>query len=404
MKSITVFLERRYLKFENQYYVVGIENMNFFSRYLEVFDVVYVFSRCSVCSNLPNNAELVSNSNIVFIDTSLVSNYFEYISLYNKLIPKESVLLMRIPGLFTFFSMTLSVVFSRKFSLEMVTDPIQEVSCLIDKSIISKTKLNRLLLKFVSLVTRVGLNQSVAASFVTKHELQDRYLVNKWTEQGKYAFSYSSINLPSCDLVSKKYLLENSFNYRNKIDHSDDITLLFVGALDKDFKGLDIFIDILEMLPDNYKGVVMGDGILRQSYENRSKYLISCGRIKFLGYINNVQEKLDVFMSSDLFISCSKREGLPRVVIEAMAKGIPVISSEVSGINELIEKKYIFSQGDSKAAVKLILGLTYGDYLSSSMINLDRATDYTIERLAKNRISFYKYISARDDEKKHSDG
>ncbi len=51
----------------------------------------------------------------------------------------------------------------------------------------------------------------------------------------------------------------------------------------------------------------------------------------------------------DLYLQFSKIEGLPRALIEAIARGCPAISSNVGGINELLSMETLVNSGDSLA-------------------------------------------------------
>jgi glycosyltransferase involved in cell wall biosynthesis len=387
MKNVIICLERRYLKHNDEYYVIGIENNEFFKRYLNKFDKVFVYARCLSCDVLPDGAKLVSDESIEFIDTANIKNYFNYLFTFLTVLPKDAFLILRAPGLFTYFTMFLSIIFCRKYALEIVTDPVQEVLCLVPYKVLATP-----IKIFVSFYTRIGLFFCEGASFVTKHELQSKYLPSNWDVNAKYLHSYSSIDLLESEVVSEAWLINKCKAYRNKLEDKLELSLLFVGALDQDFKGLDLFINILRLLPSNYIGIVMGDGKLRNHYERESIDLIKSGRIKFLGFIGDKNIKSCLFKDSDIFISCSKREGLPRVVIESMAFGLPVIGAEVSGIRELIDEDYIFQEGASDSAIQLILNLTSEKYYYSSVNNLRSARRYTSTYIVTSRESFYDFL------------
>ncbi len=58
-----------------------------------------------------------------------------------------------------------------------------------------------------------------------------------------------------------------------------------------------------------------------------------CDNVKLLGYVTNLQ---DYYHIVDVVVSCSKREGLPLNIVEAMLSGVPVVASHNRGHDELI--------------------------------------------------------------------
>ncbi len=117
-----------------------------------------------------------------------------------------------------------------------------------------------------------------------------------------------------------------------------DFVLLYVGTF-QPRKGLKYLLAALKELSKKYrvKLVVIGkDGY----YRNYLKYMIS----KYL--VQSVVELLGsvpffdmprYLSSADLFVLPSLSEGLPKVLLEAMACGMPSVSSSVSGVPEVIE-------------------------------------------------------------------
>ncbi|PSW19486.1 hypothetical protein C9I98_11240 [Photobacterium sanctipauli] len=89
----------------------------------------------------------------------------------------------------------------------------------------------------------------------------------------------------------------------------------------------------------NIIGGEVGNSLYKEklaSYVSNSKLLK--GKVNFLGFRKDIFELLN---SGDIFFFSSKREGLPRSVIEALKMGNFVISSEVEGINDIITDKYL---------------------------------------------------------------
>ncbi|EGC75220.1 hypothetical protein HMPREF0490_01110 [Lachnospiraceae bacterium 6_1_37FAA] len=77
-----------------------------------------------------------------------------------------------------------------------------------------------------------------------------------------------------------------------------------------------------------------GNGPEKERIEKLVKDLGIIKNVKMLGYITNLQEYQKI---ADLSVSCSKREGLPLNIVEAMLTGTPVIASVNRGHRELIK-------------------------------------------------------------------
>ncbi|EEY5023281.1 glycosyltransferase, partial [Escherichia coli] len=165
--------------------------------------------------------------------------------------------------------------------------------------------------------------------------------------------SYSSVVLQDDNFADEKII--NARINRNK--KNKNIRLLFIGVLDRDFKGLDVFLNLISVLPEKYTATIIGDGLLLGKYKKIAEKLNVLTRVDFCGYISSSIKKQQLMENADFFILTSRREGLPRVVIEAMAYGLPCVCTSVSGVNELIDKKLIFPIDDYQAAKNILLSL-----------------------------------------------
>lgn len=125
-------------------------------------------------------------------------------------------------------------------------------------------------------------------------------------------------------------------DYKIKLKTKNDSVIIgSVGRLHYQ-KGYEYLIGaakiILEYNP-NVKFVLIGDGELRSYLESSTKKNAVHNSFTFLGNQNNIPELL---AQMDIFVLPSLWEGLPLVLLEAMAARIPVVATEVNGIVELI--------------------------------------------------------------------
>ena len=84
---------------------------------------------------------------------------------------------------------------------------------------------------------------------------------------------------------------------------------------------------------DDVRFVIVGDGPLRGDVERHIEIAALDGRFELTGAVADAIPCLGRF---DLFVLSSRWEGLPRVVVEAMAAGIPVVATAVGGVGEVI--------------------------------------------------------------------
>ena len=108
---------------------------------------------------------------------------------------------------------------------------------------------------------------------------------------------------------------------------------------------------------------------------------------------NAVRAALD---AADLFVMPSRTEGLPKAMIEAMARGLPCIGSRVGGIPELLEEEEMFrpdDPGNLAAKIAEVLG-DPARMARLSRRNLEVARRYTADVLRTRRNEFYLRVRA----------
>lgn len=115
--------------------------------------------------------------------------------------------------------------------------------------------------------------------------------------------------------------------------------LIFIGRLEKN-KGPDLLIDAIELLTKNYKLetiklLIVGEGLERKSSELKTKNYKLENNVIFHGWAENSREVAKLINESRILISPSYNEGGPRVILEAMACGIPVLATPVGLVPDL---------------------------------------------------------------------
>jgi glycosyltransferase involved in cell wall biosynthesis len=104
-------------------------------------------------------------------------------------------------------------------------------------------------------------------------------------------------------------------------------------------KGLEDLIDSMRYVVDRFSSVhlcIAGDGPLRSQLEARAKELGLEDRVRFLGHITDRGEMVRLYRNATLFAHAAHYEGLPTVLLEAMACAKAVVSTSVSGALDVI--------------------------------------------------------------------
>jgi len=115
-------------------------------------------------------------------------------------------------------------------------------------------------------------------------------------------------------------------------------SLLCVGRLTP-AKGQHLLLHAIAALHNSGEKVrleLAGDGPDRVSLQDHAETLGITALVKFHGALNHDQVK-DLYASCDAFVLPSFAEGIPVVLMEAMASGVPCLSTRIAGIPELIE-------------------------------------------------------------------
>jgi glycosyltransferase involved in cell wall biosynthesis len=173
----------------------------------------------------------------------------------------------------------------------------------------------------------------------------------------------------------------------------------FVGSLEQLYKAPDIVLRAIGICVDRGLQVrlsLLGEGRYRPRLERLGADLGLGGSVCFRSAVSPGREVDEFLESIDLFVLASRTEGLPRVLVEAMARGCPAIGSTAGGIPELLAAEDLVEPGDATAlANKIGEALTCRGRLEQ-MARRNRAVaeEYAPERLAAVRGLFLGELAA----------
>ena len=189
-------------------------------------------------------------------------------------------------------------------------------------SIVSKNKLDRLIIKFIAKYS----DKTISLSEGVKKDLIDNFNINP----NKIVTLYNSCNYK----VLNKYS-EEVDDIIKGLDR-DKRYIVNVGRLHKQ-KGqwhlIKAFKKVNDIMPES-RLIILGEGELLDSLKELSKKLGIEDKIYFLGYIKDYHKILEM---CEIFVFTSLVEGLGNVLLESLSFGLPVISTDCySGPREIL--------------------------------------------------------------------
>ncbi len=160
--------------------------------------------------------------------------------------------------------------------------------------------------------------------------------------------------IPSEKLFIMPNLPDEAFT-RVPVNDSRHYDIISFSRIDRN-KNVILFIRALSALKSRYalKAAVEGDGDQLEAVMNEARERGVDTMIDFLGYLPALEDKIKYLSDSKLFISCSKGEGFPVALLEAMNCGCVPVVSNVGDIADVIvngKNGYMFEDTDNESEV-----------------------------------------------------
>jgi L-malate glycosyltransferase len=189
-------------------------------------------------------------------------------------------------------------------------------------------------------------------------------------------------------LTSKKVIVQPSgirnifFEQQPRSFNNKSLRVIIVANLVKK-KNLDLVIDIAKDLK-LLNFILVGDGPEKEYLLNRVQYE-DITNVEILGYKNSSELRL-LYYESDIFMLTSLKEGTPTAMLEAMACGLPIVTSGAGGVESILgSHNYITTKNDKKHFIDCITELLKETNLMKdiSNYNISIAKSYTWVNVAK---------------------
>lgn len=214
--------------------------------------------------------------------------------------------------------------------------------------------------------------------------------LNYWRNANFSGLGYVIRNIINIDITNKYQLAKKA---------TDEPMVIGVGRFVEGKNWLNL-LTALELVMEKdvrVRAMLIGDGPMRNVIESRiAASNVLKGRIDLPGYLYNIA---DHFRRATVFISLSRYEGCPNVVLEAAAVGCPLILSDIPAHRELfLEEEVCFVSTDEKwsaaDAITDVLNNT-SSYMQRAKHVRSRLEAFSTENLIRDYIAVYRRISEK---------
>lgn len=386
MSTIVISIDESISEVEGKYYGDNV-CYDIVKRYADNFDHIILITRMHHILpgqiekhhvNLPwNNINFVG---VPFFNSirELKNHYREIDHIVSRAVLGCDIALVRSPSLLGF--MILRKCKKIPFALEVVANPYE-----MYKGYAGLRKVQALMMHFAQ---KHYCKMAVALAFVTKKSQQKIYERNKHKENNTY---YSSIELKK-DFFSDIPVKQDFFSNRDLPLRITHVANVIVGNIKGHKEVLEVAAKIKQLGKD-VEVIFAGTGPDEDHYK---KYAAELGiKATFMGFVDK-QQLHNILQHSDFFLFPSKSEGLPKVLIEAMAVSVPCIASNVGGIPELLPPDNVFDSYDVDGMSNRIIELSSNKelYLENARFMYNTALEYESSVLAKRRVAFYHQLGS----------
>jgi glycosyltransferase involved in cell wall biosynthesis len=401
--NLTVALDARYtLAPDGSVWSQSGMARTFWERYLEVFDRVHIVARATRVEQLPEGWLPVNSRDIEFHPVpdflgpcQFLKRYLAIRAAIRAAAPNRGAVILRVA------SEVANVMEERlherryPYALEVVGDPYE----VFGPGVVDHP-LRPLFRRHFTHHLRRQCQRAIGVAYVTKRVLQRRYPSRSVSTSvsdvdlpaeailgGAFSTHYSNVELDSIGIAE----------YPCKVSPQGAFQLVTVGSLAQLYKGTDVLIDAIARCIRaglDLTAVIVGDGRYKPRLMSQVDRLGLTSRIRFSGQVTAGLGVRNILDASALFVLPSRTEGLPRALIEAMARGLPCIGTNVGGIPELLDPSELVPPGDAVALSRKIQEVLCDPSRMRVMSqrNLAGVHEFCDHTIAERRTAFYRHV------------
>jgi glycosyltransferase involved in cell wall biosynthesis len=388
--KLTVTLDHRFAGTpDGQVWSRSAYSRGFWDRYLAVFDRVRIVARSEAIHEVDSSYGPVTGPLVEFLPVPYYLGPWQYLRSRNRIrrilraaIQDGDAVLCRVGSQLASDLLPLLWKEGRPYALEVGGDPF---AAFAPGAV--RHPLRPIFRRMATHNLRKQCARAAAVSYVTESALQHSY------PSSRYQVGISDVDIGESFFCSEPRVFGRG--------RGPEASLLFVGSLAQMYKAPDVLIKAVSIICRQDCAVrlrIVGDGRHRPGLERLARRLQISSRVEFAGELPHAALKSELDAVT-LFVLPSRTEGLPRALVEAMARALPCIGTSVGGIPELLAPDDMVPPGDPQAlAAKIVEALGDSARLQRmSARNLHRSRDFRPEILACRRTEFYSFLREKTE-------
>lgn len=331
-RSMTVVTEAHFRRGDTGGWaaVDGVNGDQQWSRYTRSMRKIKIAGRASAAA-APPEADPVTVAEVVPLPEAqgrneLLKKLPSLSIAMGRVVRSSELLVLRIPGPISLLAGVWAMLLRKEYVVEVVGDA--------GALLIGRTWSSKIFGGLFNRLTAVVVWRAEGARYVTAEALQRSY-----PSAAKMQTSISNVRLPDDLVVSTA---------RRGIANDAVPVYLAVGTQEASYKGHQFAIQALAIVLQRRPGarlILVGDGQYQETLRTLAKSLGVSNQVDFKGKLRR-GEVVDCMDSADVLLQPSITEGLPRTIIEASARALPSIGSNVAGIPELVRSDLVIEVGD----------------------------------------------------------
>jgi glycosyltransferase involved in cell wall biosynthesis len=382
----------------------GPVNYAIWANFLEAFDGVTVLARVGMSKRAWPREARADGPCVTFRALPDYNGPWEYLLSLPKLkaLVRQAVLqsdayLLRVPGLVSRTAWIEINRLRRPYALQVVGDPWDALGAETVQSLL-RPAFRRTAARDLKEMCK----GAIAVHYVTQTTLQERYPPGK----NSYAAGFSDVSmdagLATSQTIKNRYrrIEERAVQGGNG---GGTLHVGFVGSLSQMYKGPDVLLRAAALCRNRRLELIVefvGDGRYVGALKQLASQLGIADHTTFLGQLPSGKPVRNFLDAIDLFVLPSRAEGLPRALLEAMARGCPCLGSNVGGIPELLDTVDTVPVGDVDGVASKILEVARAPERMKQMAerNFEKAQRFGPEALRKSQRDFLHQVRLRSSE------